>query len=723
MTIHSLRKMVQFASSRRGSKIIVLGWLLLIVVISLTAPGAKEFAVNAGEDSVNGDNPAAVAQRLLDERFPVTEGMPLLLVFHDEQGISSEADRARISAFSEWLDTGSGKPEQVLSAVPFHRMTASEQDRLLSEDRTTFMLNVALRKGLESDQTLDALDRIKSYWQKDGAGTIQLELTGPAAMSADTLTLFRNADVVLMLSTVVLILLLLIAIYRSPLLAFIPLAIAGAVYSVVDRALGLAGKSGMVAVDKQSLSIMMILLFAVLTDYCLFVFSRYREELVRTDSKYDAMGKAITSLAEPILFSGGTVLLAMLALFAAVFKPYQGFAPVFAIAIAVILLAGLTLIPAVFALLGRRAFWPFVPKPGLQTKRSKASSPARDSFWTKTGAFVTRRPKAVIAVIAAVLLLMSLNIGSIRYSFNLMNSFPEDMGSRQGFETLEKHYPPGLLAPVTVIVRQERPIAADAGFMGKIRTLADALKRDGAISTVAPDFSNTAELPESLLSDDRRSVKFQVILKTNPYDQEALNAVKKWRHESAALLERSGFDVSEASLHFAGKTSEQLDVRAMNGRDTVAVFTLVTMLIALMLAWQTRSIVLAFCMIATILLSYAATIGFSWLVFHGLLGYGTISYRLPMYTFVFMVALGVDYNIMLVSRVREEAARLDWREAVRIGVARTGGVISSAGLILAATFGVLMTQPLQELYLFGFAMTAGILVDTFLVRECCFRPF
>src|SRR5690625_4318546 len=231
-----------------------------------------------------------------------------------------------------------------------------------SEDETTFIFNVAMKDGIDSDEANEALDTIRDKVDAIGLDDLQFEVTGPAGISADTIALFKNADFVLMIATIGLIFIILIVIYRSPLLAIMPLLIAGIVYGVVDRILGLAGKNEWFPVDGSAVSIMLVLLFAVLTDYSLFVFSRYREELRKRESKYEAMDEAIYHVSEPIFFSGGTVLLAMLTLFTTVFEPYNHFAPVFSMAVVVILIAGLTLIPSIFALMGRRAFWLFIPK-------------------------------------------------------------------------------------------------------------------------------------------------------------------------------------------------------------------------------------------------------------------------------------------------------------------------------------------------------------------------
>jgi len=698
-------RFVGLFGSRRGAAMTLAVWLLFLVALGVAAPGAKPYAVNAGEGNADGTNPAAVAQRVLDERFPGSGGMPALLVFHADGELGGEK-AAKIEAFSRWL-ASEDKPAEIAGAIPYHALPEAERSRLYSEDGTTLIFNVEFAPGLESDRVSDAMDELRAYWREYGAEGVRLETTGPAAISADTLRLFRNADFVLMGATVVLILALLVAIYRSPLLAVIPLAVAGIVYSIADKLIGLAGRAGWFVIDKQSLSIMMILLFAVITDYCLFVFSRYRERLAEVDSKYEAMKQAMARASEPILFSGGTVLAAMLVLFAASFQPYRGFAPVFAIAVGVVLLAGLMLIPAVFALFGRQAFRTFRRKTTGEGGTAGSAAPRkRTPFWERTGRYATGKPKRVAAALLALLVLASLSAGTIRYSFNLMKSFPDDTPSRVGFELLEERFPPGRLAPATIVVDGVVSLTGSREDDGRLRALAEKLREAGGVESVS----------EGEWSKDGSAVRLQAVFDSNPYEPAALDLVDRWRKEARDLLAGSGFDPNQARLLVAGQTAEQADARSLNERDTIVLFVGIALLIGALLTVQTRSPKMSLLMLLTILLSFGAAMGLTWGTFHVLLGYETLSYRIPVYTFVFMVALGIDYNIMLVSRIKEEAAKHPWKEAVSRGVAATGGVISSAGLLLAATFGVLMTQPLQELYVFGFAMAAGILLDTFLVR-------
>ncbi|GIP35185.1 MMPL family transporter [Paenibacillus sp. J2TS4] len=705
-------RLARSVSSPKGAKIVIACWLIVIVALSGIGPGAKQYAVNSGEGSVRENTPSAAAQAIMEEQFPSDDGLVALLVFH-AQGEITPDERGKISEISEWLASES-KPEHVSGALPFHQFPESVQNQMFSEDGSTLLLNVALQKDLESDQIYDTLQQIRSEVEQIGTGGLQFEMTGPAGIAADTITLFKNADLVLMFATIGLILIILIVIYRSPLLAVLPLLIAVMVYQVVDRLLGLAAQNGWFVVDKQALSIMMILLFAVLTDYCLFVISRYREELKKFGSKYDAMKVAMAQVAEPIWFSGGTVFVAMLTLFTAVFKPYNHFAPVFSVAVVVILLGGLTLIPALFSLIGRKVFWPFIPK--LEDGEAKTKG-----FWSRMGTFVTKKPAVTATVLLVLLTAASINFGTMSYSFNLLKSFPEDISSRQGFDILEDRFPPGKLAPVSVVLKSDKELELNSDLVEKLASLSEAIEQGGGIYEIKPaitaDLADPdAPLPRNFLAESKHALKLQVTLEANPYDPAALDWLESLRDNSTALLKDSGLDPSQYSLHYAGQTAEQADVRIMNQRDMLLIFSLIAIFITLMLALQTRSILLAFYMMATILLSYAATMGLGWAIFHKVLGYDSISYRLPVYTFVFLVALGVDYNIMLVSRIKEEARKYEWREAIRRGVSRTGGVISSAGIILAATFCVLITQPLQELFLFGMTMAMGILIDTFLVR-------
>src|SRR5699024_2625136 len=471
------RSLARFSGSSKGAKVILITWLVAVVAFSLLAPSAKEYDANSTESSVKGNTASEIAKDAMEEHFPSDEGMPALLVFYKESELTEE-DREKITELSEWF-ASEDKPNYIASALPYHMFPEEVQDQMFSEDGTTLIFNLAMEEGIDSNQSNEALDEIRDKVKSVGLDDVQFEVTGPAGIAADTISLFKNADFVLMLATIGLIFLILIVIYRSPLLAITPLIIAGIVYGVVDRLLGLAGKYEWFPVDGSAVSIMLVLLFAVLTDYSLFVFSRYREELRKHESKYESMDQAIYHVSEPIFFSGGTVLLAMLTLFVTVFEPYNHFAPVFSLAVVIILLAGLTLIPSIFALMGRRAFWPFIPK-------VEESPVPKKGFWHKVSRVVIKRPGLSAGLLLFVLLLGAANLTTMKFNFNLMGSFPEDISSRKGFEILADHYPPGQLAPVDLIIESDQDIELSDEFINNINELYEKLKDHPGISSVSP---------------------------------------------------------------------------------------------------------------------------------------------------------------------------------------------------------------------------------------------
>lgn len=710
-----LRSFANFVSSSKGSKIILLVWLVVIAALSVIAPSSGDVEENADEGSAHETRPSTEAQEIMDEQFPSDDGLVALLVFHHEDGITDE-QRDNVVEMSEWLDSDD-KPENVASSLPFHKFPEDVQEQFFSDDHSTTHINIAMKENLESGELYDTLQEIRDHADAISEDGLDMNVTGPAGISADTVSLFKNADLVLMLATIGLILILLMIIYRSPLLAIIPLVVAGMVYAVVDRVIGLGGDNSWFVVESQATSIMMILLFAVLTDYSLFVLSRFRQELKQHESKNEAMVKAFEPVLKPILFSGMTLLIAMLVLFLTDFKPYNHFAPVFSIAIVFILLGGITLIPAIFTLAGRKAFWPFVPK----IEEQDTSSTKKEGFWQKVGRNVTKRPGITAGIILVLMLAASANVGTMKFSFNQLESFPEDIDSRVGYERLADHFPEGELAETNIVLKSEDKIDVDEAFAENINALSAAIKEEGGIEEITPeiekDMLNSEEdLPRDFLSDSEQAVKLSVTLEGNPYSQSSLDVIDNLRDKEDSLLEDNGLDANHVSMQIAGQTAEQLDVRDMNQRDILVAFSLITVLITIMLMFQSGSVIMGLVMMFTMLISYTTSLGLCWLIFEHVLGYDAISYRLPLYTFVFLIALGVDYNIILVSRIREEVHHYNWKEAISRGVGLTGGVISSAGIILAGTFAVLMTQPLQELFLFGFVMGMGILIDTFIVR-------
>ncbi|WP_246861237.1 MMPL family transporter [Bacillus sp. REN3] len=690
--------------SRKGSKWIVGLWLAAALLMGWLAPGASDYATSVNESGLREDSVSLKADEKIEEYFPDDKGTPALLVFNKE-GEFNEGDFKVIDEISKKIEDAN--IEAVKGAVPFHKMPPQAKATFLAENKTTLILPVALKENLERDvinKTVEKLGKIAKTELKD-SDDVKLAITGPAGIVADMIGIFAQADIVLLLGTIGLIFVLLIVIYRSPLLALVPLLGAGIVYEVVNKTIGLFGSAGM-RIETQSTSIMSILLFAALTDYSLFIVARFKEELRKEEDKYIAMKRAMEGVREPILYSGGTVLAAMLVLFSAIYEPYRNFAPVFSIALVLILLGGLTLLPSLYVLFGRKAFWPAIPKVD-----SKAA--AKPNIWTRFSRVVVNNPLKSGIFVLIPLVAIALNTLNIEYSFNLIKSFPDDIQSRQGYEVLEKNFAPGELAPTTVIVESEKELDP-----AKLESLREELLAMDGVEAVNPDFASKDPMQamrlESSFSENRKAAKLELVFSGNPYDQKTFDQFNKITGQEDQLTEAAGLE--DASLYFAGETAKQAEIRDVNDRDTVVVVLLITLVIILLLAMQTRSVVAPLYMMATIILSYFTALGAGYFIFNEFFGYTEISYRIPLYTFIFLVALGVDYNIMLISRIKEEARIHPIKEAIGLGLSHTGGVISSAGLILAATFAVLITQPIMELFMFGFTVAIGVLIDTFLIR-------
>ncbi|WP_216827573.1 MMPL family transporter [Alkalihalobacterium elongatum] len=703
-----MSKLAKYTSDRKWVWLILGIWIVVAGALS-AAPSANDYTVNTGEDDLPKEALSVVASEKVKSYFS-QEGLLALLVFQADE-VWNESNISQIDKVSQWL-TDETELVTIESTVPFHHFPDHAKEMFLSEDGSTIVLPVTLTDHLEMSDINHTVIEIQAYGDEQlDLGTLMV--TGPAGIASDTIAIFSNADLVLLFSTIGLVLILLIVIYRSPLLAIIPLFAVAIVYQVVDRVLGLFAANQVFMIESQSLSIVMILLFGATTDYCLFVFSRYREELRKHESKHKAMKEAVKEVASPIFFSGGTVFAAMLVLFLANYGPYQNFAPVFAITIAIVLLAGLTLIPALFTIVGRRSFWPAIPKVGEETLK-------KNKFWNKVGSVVTKSPFISGGIVLLFLIVNGLNVLNVQYSFNLVKSFPDDMNSRIGFEQLEQSFPAGELAPVTILVEKEDGFTFSEKELTALERLNESLlAEEGVMSTSLPErdlITNGETHGTRWLSESGQAVKFDIILNMNPYDQEALDLLNSLNSKRERLLDDSGLGSHQTYLYFAGETAKQADIRELNERDTRIVIIVVTIVIFTMLIFHTRSLIAPIYMMTTILISYLSALGLSWFIFENLFGYEAMSYRIPLYAFVFLVALGVDYNIMLISRIREENRTFTIRESVQRGVAYTGGVISSAGLILAATFGVLMTQPILELFMFGFIVCIGILMDAFLVR-------
>jgi RND superfamily putative drug exporter len=681
-----LRPITDWVSTKRGMWITIICWLVLMVGLS-AGPKLGDYKVSNFQ-SLPDSAQSIIAEGKVSELFPSDLGTPGILVFHNENGDISLAEVQQvidgiIAADIEGIDVITNPAQLPPPAL----------EAFISEDRSTMILPMNLMPGLGNKEYSEINDQASEIGNEIASQltSTAFYITGPAGIAGDTVKLFEQADFVLLLFTIVIILVLLIAIYRSPLLAFIPLLATAIVYQIVNQSVALMGAGGL-EINNSTTSIMSILLFAAVIDYSLFVFSRYREELNRYENKYEAMKIAMRATGEPVFFAGGTVLAAMLVLFFADFRDYQNFAPIFGMALFVIMLASITLVPALFTLFGRKAFWPKVPKFG-------AESEVKHSVWGPIAKFVVNRPIISGGVVLIFLVVTALNIFNLNYEFDTVKKFPNDLPSRVGYEIVESRYNKGDLAPSTVLLTSKQALTDQelTQFTQKLDS-----------------YENVQSVRVSGRTEDGLAVKLSMSLSLNPYSVEAIDFVGQLQEvEASALLKDLPADTE---VYYSGVTAKLLDERTTNNSDIYKIVILETLLILILLFALTRSWKMPIYMMATILISYVSALGLGLFLVDVLFGYDAISTRVPVYAFIFLVALGVDYNIILVSRFLEECKKSTVKKALEVAIRNTGGVISSAGIILAATFAALTTMPIADLFVFGFMVAIGILIDTFLVR-------
>lgn len=677
--------MTDWVSTKRGMWMTIIAWLVLMVGLS-AGPRLGDYKVTNFQ-SLPDEAQSILAEKKTEEIFPNEQGTPGILVFHNEKGNISTDEVTQILNGIIEEDIKGIETILDISVLPPQALAG-----FISEDGSTMIVPMELERGLGNNQYAEINDKASEIGNKLATEfeNMSFYITGPAGIAGDTLKLFEQADIVLLLATIVIILVLLIAIYRSPLLAFIPLLATVIVYQVVNQSIALLGAGGL-EINNSTTSIMSILLFAAVIDYSLFVFSRYREELNKVESKYEAMKLAMRATGEPVFFAGGTVLAAMLVLFFANFRDYQNFAPIFGLAMFFIMLASITLVPALFTLFGRKAFWPKVPKYGHEKE-------VKHGIWGPIAKFVVNKPGISGGIVGIFLVITALNVFNLDFEFDTVKSFPEDLPSRVGYEIVETRYDKGELAPTTLLIESDEPLVEEdvTAITGKLQ-----------------EYDEIASVRLTAQSEDAKATKLSVVLAMNPYSTEAMDMIQDLREDTPNLLKDASIS---GEAYFSGVTAKLVDERDVNTKDIFTIVALETILILFLLFALTRSIKMPIYMMVTILLSYVSALGLGIYLVDILFGYEALSTRVPVYAFIFLVALGIDYNIILASRFIEERKTHRVKDALEIAIRNTGGVISSAGIILAATFAALTTMPIADLFVFGFMVAIGILIDTFLVR-------
>lgn len=658
-------------------------WAILAVFLTVLAgkypapPAAYAFALPASAE-------AAKADAVIAREFPQTNGTAATIVLYRRGGLTT-ADRGEAQSIANWLRSSSA-PGNVTGVVDPFSGAPSQNSGLISNDGSTLVIQASImNRGGES--LTNAVSAIRRHIGS-GSDGLEIRVTGPAGILADLTLLTSKILGSILIGTLLLVLVILGLVYRAPLLAVLPVITVAWAYTVASSLLTLGQHITRAPINGEATAFVPILLFGAGTDYTLFILSRYRPALTREGDAASAMRHALRRVAEPVLASGGVVFLATLTLTLASLPINHDVGIALAVSVASVLLAGLTLIPAVLVLFGRAAFWPAMPRLGH-------AEAARVRLWSRVGSFVERRPAAATLLPIAFLLILGAGVFQYQPRFAALDAYLRPSESLQGFDLLKQAFGPGSLAPAQVVV-----------ISPSLNSGAAAVRQALGAS---PD---VASLTAADVSKDGQVALLQMQLRGDPYSLGTIDKIPQLRSTAQQALATAG----AGQVLIGGETAISNDTRVLSAADTRLVVALVLLLISVVLGLFLRSILAPVYLLLVNGLTFAAALGLVLYINKSVLNSPTASVQLPLLLFVFLSALGADYNIFLLSRVREEAQSYPLAEAIRRSVASTGGVITSAGIILAGTFCVLTTVPVRDGVETGLAIALGILLDTFVVR-------
>ncbi|GAA3214077.1 MMPL family transporter [Actinocorallia longicatena] len=599
---------------------------------------------------------ALIAER---EAFPGSDTPVAVLVYVRGTGITG-ADRAAVeadrTAFAALSSDGRIDP-----AAP-------------SADGQALLVSFPLRE--DGGEPVDAVKKIKKGLEDSPAG-LETAVTGSAGALSDGADAVSGTDTTLLLSAALVVAVLLLITYRSPSMWILPLFAVGLAGQAATGIVYLLAEHADVTVTEDATALMMIMLFGVGTDYALLLIARYREELHRHADRFVAMAVAVRRSFPAILASAGTVTVGMLCLLAARMNDVRGFGPIAAAGIVVVFAVMTTLLPALLVLLGRWVFWPFIPRAGEAPAASGGAG-----VWARAAALVDRRPRRIWVLSVLALVVLSAGALGFRPGQTAEQSYTKEVGSVVGQRLVERHYPGGASGPARIV--------APASAAGPVVA---AAKADRVSSVGTPR-----------LSADGRTAVIEAVLADPPDSGAAKATIDRLR---------DGLDGTGALV--GGQTATTLDVERASYHDNLVVVPLILVVVLAVLVLLLRAALAPILLAASVILSFGAAMGAAGLLMK-LLGHPHFMPSLPLYGFLFLVTLGIDYTIFLMTRAREEVGERGHRQGVLTALTVTGGVITSAGIVLAATFATLITLPVVMALHIGAIVAIGVLLDTLVVR-------
>ena len=664
--MNSLRKIAEIPAGSWTKWIVVGFW---VVVLVLAFPLTKKLNGVEKNDAKSWLPASAESTKVVDvqSHFQSPNVYAGVVVYLRPSGLTA-ADRAKAAADARGFAGVSGVvPGQVAGPI-------------LSADgkamQTVVQVNLGSQGFSGAGKAVDAIRAVAS----SNANGLVVHVTGPLGNLADNNNVFKDISGTLLYAAVAVVIVILLITYRSPVLWLLPVISSGVALIIAQAVIYLLAAHAGLTVNGLSVSILEVLVFGASTDYALLIVARYREELRRHDRRHPAMAEALRRAGPAIIASAATVVLALLTLSAAQLNSTKSLGPVLAIGVAVGMFVMLTLLPALLVTFPRSVFWPYRPTYG-------SAEPTTRGMWARVGWSIAPRPRITWITTAVILGVLALGLTGLKAD-GLTNaqSFRGHPDSVTGASVLAAHFPAGAGEPVIVIGNASAAAQLRSAFAGT----------PGIASVTPPAVRAGYAYLEGTLT-------------TPPDSQAAYGTIDRVRSAVHA--------VPGSNAEVGGATAIALDVKRATAHDRSLIIPLILLVVFVILGLLLRALVAPLILTATVVLSFAAALGVSAFFFNHVFGFGGADTSFPLFVFVFLVALGIDYNIFLMTRVREEALKRDARHGAIVGLAATGGVITSAGFVLAGTFAVLATIPSTELTEIGFAVAFGILLDTIVVRS------
>jgi RND superfamily putative drug exporter len=668
-----------------GYRWVVIGvWIVAAVAIVAFSPKLPQ--TTSQSDALPRDYESIKAANLQSKAFPAAFTPAVIVVFQrSDGGPLTASDSAKVAQIAQEL---AGKK------IPYVKRVIPGQASPNHLVQTVGIQMPQLGQG-NANAVANSVKTVRSDLKTLTAGTgLVAGTTGTAAQYLDQQQTGNRALTIITVVTIGLILVLLLAIFRSPIIALLPILLIGVVSQVANGLIGVAANVFGLQADSSISQLLVVVLFGVGTDYILFLLFRYRERLRAGEEPKQAMVSAVTRVGEVIASAAGVVIVAFLAITLSSFASFRAMGPSLAIAVAVTLVAALTLVPAVVSLLGPRVFWP---------SRAWKQEPTGARF-AAIGRAVGRRPAIFASVSGVVMVALALAALTFKPSFDQSSNLPQNAESQVALRNLQKGFPAGATQPTQVFLHSDRgqPLAR-----AELLTYYQRLQHVPGVGQVAP--------PQ--VSKDGATAEFIVFLKDSPASRQALATVRGPLRGTAHSAAPPG-----TTALVGGLTAVYVDIQAIMNRDYSLVFPIAAALVWVILALLLRSLVAPWYLMASVGLGFAATLGATAILFQNVLGNPGVFFFLPLIIYMFVVALGTDYNILMVARLREESKEgLPPRDATAVAIRHAGPTIASAGLILAGSFASLMLAGNTQITEYGFSLSFGILVAAY-VMAMFFTP-